>query len=127
MNENELNYVDCTWAKCKNFQRFNTIEIFFLITTDDHFAIEYNFHYSDFDNWKKIVKIHCEDIDEPVLYDLQQIVVDINKLENTAAYYFFTLKSKDYNLYRNINLIFFIEDEEYRNMEKALKKNTWAD
>jgi hypothetical protein len=45
----QIYYVDCIEMKCKNLQKINTIEIFYGITIDGEFSIEYNFHSIDFD------------------------------------------------------------------------------
>jgi hypothetical protein len=38
-------------------------------------------------------------------------MVDIKDLKNDLEYYKFKLKSKDFELYRNINLIFYLEKD----------------
>lgn len=124
MNEYEIRSIDCTWSKCKNLQKINTIEIWYYVDTNDNFVIEYNFHTIDFKIWKKILDIHKEDL-ESCLYDLENNIIDETNLENIAQYYTFRLKSKDFNLYRNINLIFYLKKEKWNNMHEMVRKNTW--
>jgi len=45
----EITLVDCVWDRCKNLHKINTIEIFFTVTPDDFFSIEYQFHKVDFE------------------------------------------------------------------------------
>lgn len=119
----ELEYIDCSWKKCKNLQKFKTIEMFFYITTDDGFAIEYNFHPIDLEIWKEIVKVHKEECEVSEIYDQDGDVVNEEDLPK-RDYYVVKLKSKDFNLYRNINILFFI-NENKDSLEEIIEKNTW--
>jgi hypothetical protein len=55
-----------------------------------------------------MLEIHKDAVLEPILYDSDGIVTEI---KNELNYYFYRLESKDFNLYRNINFIFFLDDE----------------
>lgn len=122
----ELRWIDYVFADCKNIQKINTIEIHFYVTTDDYFAITYNFHSIDFEMWKEIVEIHREHIEESfLLAEFDEEVVDINELKNNDTYYSFTLKSKEFNLYRNINIIFFLKGKNWDTMDESIRRNTW--
>lgn len=103
------------------------MEIFFSTTTRNTFQIEYLFHEIDFGFWLKILEIHKEHVKNPILYDCytEKIITNIQKDSN---YYHYRLESDDFNLYRNINLIFYFIDENknWNNMEDQLKKNTWS-
>jgi len=44
---------------------------------------------------------------------------------NNILYYYFSLKSKDANLYRNINIIAFLEIDKWNNMNEQIILNTW--
>lgn len=119
-----IKYADCVWDKCKNKQKINTIEIFFGVTTRDTFRIEYSFHKIDFILWEQILEIHKDAVLDPILYDNEGIVTEV---KNELNYYFYRLESKDFNLYRNINFIFFLDDEKgWNNMNDMLKQNTWT-
>ena len=96
--------------------------MFLYLTINDTFAIEYNFHSIDFNIWRKILSVHKGDC-ECILYDFNENIV-IN-LENSKEYYKFTLISKDFNLYRNIGLIFYLEYKDWNNMDEMIRKNTW--
>lgn len=123
MNKYEINYIDCTWLKCKNIHIIESIEIYFYIDVDDNVVIEYNFHEKDFNLWKKILEIHKENVEESILYDnFNEIFTNI---ENIYEYYTLKLKSKDLNLYRNISLIMYIKNEKQDNSKEMIKKNTW--
>lgn len=126
MKNFDIFYVDCVWSNCKNFQKINSIEMFFSIDINDNFCIEYNFHKIDFNFWLEIIEIHSEDI-ETILYDWNSVIIERNKIINSQEYYMFILKSKDFNLYRNINYIFYLEnrDTKWNNMEEMLRLNTW--
>jgi hypothetical protein len=120
-----VNYIDCIGTKCKNLQIINTIEIFFYITTNDEFAIKYNFHYIDFTIWKQILEIHKKDCEKTELF-FGEYTIDENKIENIMEYYSFELRSKDFNLYRNINLILYLTDNKgWENTWEMVRKNTW--
>jgi hypothetical protein len=45
----ELCFIDCGSIKCKNLQTLLSIEIFYDVSTDNEFSIEYTFHKKDFD------------------------------------------------------------------------------
>lgn len=127
MNEYKLSCIDCTWADCKNFQKINSIEIFFYITTKNEFSIRYNFHKEDFELWKKIIDYHTDEIEDIILKNDKKEIISIENIKNEEIYYTFYLNSKDFNLYRNINLIFYTyynEKDELEAMESALKRNT---
>jgi len=114
-------YIDCTWSKVKNLQKIKTIEIFFTITTTDLFMIEYNFHSIDFELWKEIINIHIENIKDYKIHRNEE-KIDLKNFENLYDYYSIKLTSKDFNLYRNINLIFFNDPKE---IDEKLQINTW--
>lgn len=101
-----------------------SIEMYFYIDTNNIFVIEYSFHEKDFYLWDQILKIHRENVEECVLYD--NFDEKIVELENEHKYYILKLKSKDVNLYRNISMIMYIEDDKgWDNSKEMLKKNTW--
>lgn len=120
--------IDCTWSKCKNLQIINTLEIFFHVTNDDCFSIKYCFHNTDFEIWKKIVGYHTDNVNLPTLLDELGIKRELDKIENNQEYYNFILLSKDFNLYRNINLLFYFEedneDTDLASINEVLSK-TW--
>lgn len=121
----KLYYIDCVWCRCKNLQKINTIEIFFYVNTKDQFVIEYSFHPTDIEIWREIVSIHRDQNPEAILYNEYEIEVNENNVMPTS-YCIFKLKSTSFNLYRNIGLIFYLEDEnEKNNMLEMMKKNTW--
>ena len=126
MSAYKISTIDCVWDKCKNLQRINTIEIFFKITTDDDFAIEYNFHSIDFNLWKQILIIHRDQNDDSLLYNSFNEIINIEFIKNDSIYYTFILKSKNFNLYRNINLFLYLENDSWNNMEEMLRNNTWG-
>lgn len=115
--------IDCTWDRCKNIQRINTIEIFFNVTPQDTFSIEYKFHKIDFIIWKNILWFHKENI-ESILYNEKNIIID-EPHETTNTYNYFRLESKNFNLYRNINLIPILEYKQWNNINKQMILNTW--
>ena len=120
----KLNYIDCVWKKCKNFQRINTIEIYYYVSTDEYFVIEYNFNRIDFEIWKEIIEIHRDQNSDAILYK-DNTIINEKEVSNNDNYYNFKLISKNFNLYRNINLIFYLEDEEGKNnMTEMIKINT---
>lgn len=118
----EVILCDCVWDRCKNLHKINTIEIFFTVTTDDFFAIEYQFHKIDFEIWLTILTCHKERVSDAILYDYQNIIVG-EPIKN-FDYNYFTLKSKDFNLYRNINLIPCLEKGKWNNVNESLLLNT---
>lgn len=125
MNKFVINYIDCAWDNCKNTQFINSIEMFFFITLDDEAAIEYNFHSVDFHLWEQIVEIHKENVNETTLYYLNDVIT-INDIKDKYEYYNIKIVSKDMNLYRNINLIMYLTDnDKWDNMNEMLRKNTW--
>ena len=114
-----IKYMDCVGVRCKNLQTINTIEIFYYIDTNDEFAIEYNFHNSDIEIWKQILEIHKDQNDDAILYNHRNEIIEINNIIE-KEYHTFSLKSKNSNLYRNINLIIYID-----NMDEQIRKNSW--
>jgi hypothetical protein len=67
--------------------------------------------------------MHKEHTKNTILYDWKnEKIIDI---EENLEYYHFALKSKDYNLYRNIWLIPFLEKNDWDNMNEQIEKNTW--
>lgn len=120
-----VKYIDCTWGRCKNLQRLNTIELWFYIETNNTFNIEYSFHKIDFKIWLEILEIHKEDIINSTLLNIDNEVVDIENIKNTEEYYIFKLTSKEFNLYRNISLILYLENGKWNNRDEMLRKNTW--
>ena len=84
--------------------------MYFYIDTNDNIVIEYNFHKEDFYLWEQILEIHKENVDDCLLYDTFDVEVE-ESLKNEFIYYTLKLKSKDINLYRNISLIMYIENE----------------
>jgi hypothetical protein len=62
-----------------------------------------------------------EDNDDAILYNENNEICN-NEILDSREYYNFKLKSKDFNLYRNINLIFYLES----NMDKMIKLNTYS-
>ena len=125
MDKYSLEALDCVWAKCKNLQKINSIETFFYVNTDGLFSIDYCFHKIDFEMWKKMIEYHKHETDG-VLYDNLNNKIDVEKIINSRQYYQFTMKSKNPNLYRNINLIFFLDDlRNWNNMDEMIRLNTW--
>ena len=127
----KINYIDWVGGKCKNFQLINSIEMFFYVTTDDEVAISYNFHSIDFYLWKEIIYIHQTNVTDYIIIDLfdieQNKIEDLKKIENKYSYYKIIIKSKDFNLYRNINLIIYLSDNKgWDNMNEMIRKNTWS-
>lgn len=122
MNLGCLDVVNC---KVKNLQKINSIEIFYYIDMSNRFVIEYSFHCNDFELWKKILCIHKKCADS-LLY-VGDVIVDETSLKNDSIYYDFALKSKNPNLYKNINLLFYIEEglDEECLIKKIIKKNSW--
>jgi hypothetical protein len=50
----------------------------------------------------------------------------LNKIENNQEYYIFKLISKDFNLYRNINLLFYFESEDEQSNINAINEILWT-
>lgn len=70
--------------------------------------------------------IYHKDGADCVLFDRLNQKVDEKNLKNCEDYYTFTMKSKNSNLYRNINLIFFLKDDKgWNNLDEMLRINTW--
>jgi hypothetical protein len=120
--------IDCTWSKCKNLQIINTLEIFFHINNDDYFSITYCFHNTDFELWKKIIGYHTDNVNNSILLDEFDVKRELNEIKNNQEYYNFSLISKDFNLYRNINLLFYFEEEKENDEIDAINevlRKTW--
>ena len=118
--------IDCVWLECKNLQRINTVEIFYYVTNREEFAIEYNFHKIDFEIWKEIIEIHTDNVCGAILYQKDDTVIYEFTKSNSELYCTFILKSKDFNLYRNINLILYLEDGKgWNNMDEMIVLNSW--
>lgn len=123
----KIRCIDCTWNDCKNLKRIRTIEIFFFVTTDDEFAIRYMFHREDFELWKDIISYHVDEVENFRIEDDLKLEKKLEEIENNDVYYKFFLISKDFNLYRNINLVFYFEgNREEISIEKALREDCWA-
>lgn len=130
MNEKlKITYVDCVWKKGKNFQKINTIEMFFAVNMEGEFFIEYNFHSIDFDYWKEIALIHVEDIDFELSDDFGDLISSIDAVKNDKEYFTLIISSNNPNLYRNINYIFFFKNSETgeNNMDDMIDQNTWEE
>ena len=133
MSKFKIFCIDCVWLKCKNLQRINTVEIFYYVSNREEFAIEYNFHKIDFEIWKEIIEIHTDNVSGAILYQKDDTVIyEFTKLNsefdlvNSELYYTFILKSKDFNLYRNINLILYLQDDDgWNNMDEMIVLNSW--
>ena len=124
MGEYKVYAIDCAGMKGKNFQRINTIEIFYYVNMDNKFGIEYNFYNIDFEIWKGVLKIHLEDC-EYELWDRGNKIIRLEDLTNTEAYYTFYITSADFNLYRNINIIPFLKKGGWDNMNEMIEANVW--
>ena len=126
MNKFKIFCIDCVWLKCKNLQRINTVEIFYYATNREEFAIEYNFHKIDFEVWKGIIEIRTDNVSGAILYQKDNTVIYEFTKSNSELYYTFILKSKDFNLYRNINLILYLQDDDgWNNMDEMIVLNSW--
>ena len=124
MKEYRLDCIDCTWVKCKNVHLLESIEMYFYVGTNGIFVIEYSFHEKDFYLWEQVLKIHKENVEKCVLYD--NFDEEVLELENDYKYYILKIKSEDANLYRNISMIMYIENNVgWNNSEEMLIKNTW--
>lgn len=121
MDKYNVCYVDAVWARGKNLQRLNTIEMYYYVNTNDEFVIQYDFHKIDLETWKKVMEIHKEGCNTE-LYD--EFKNKIEKIVDDRNYYTFLLKSKDFNLFRNISLILFLKKDDWNNMEEQLILNT---
>lgn len=67
---------------------------------------------------------HKEDVSDVKLFDKFGKLVQDSTLKNDSEYYNFKLKSKDFNLYRNINLIpFFKYEDGSDDMDKQIERN----
>lgn len=106
-----VTYVDCVGCRTKNLQKIRSIEIFFTVYNDLNFVIEYEFHETDFDLWKKIVEIHTDNVKEYKII-LNEKEVKIEDIINNMTYYSIKIKSLDVNLYKNINLILMESDDD---------------
>lgn len=120
----KVRYIDYIEARAKNLQKLNTIEIYYYISTDDLFVIEYNFHKIDFKMWEEVIEIHKEENDDAILYYKNKVV---KKIENEETYYTCSLKSQSFNLHRNINLILYLEKGVWDNEREMIRKNVWND
>ena len=118
----EVTLIDCVWDRCKNIHKINTIEIFFTITSDDFFSIEYQFHKIDFEIWLTILSCHREKVSDSILYDYKKTIV--NEPIQSSEYNFFILKSKQFDLYRNINLIPCLIKDNWNNINESMMLNT---
>ena len=118
----EVTLIDCVWDRAKNLHKINTIEIFFTVTPDDFFSIEYQFHKVDFEIWLIILSCHREHVTDSILYNYQNIAV--TEPIESSEYNFFTLKSKQFNLYRNINLIPCLVKGSWNNINESMLLNT---
>lgn len=119
----EVCFMDCIGMRCKNLQILLSIEIFYDIKTNDEFVIEYNFHKEDFDVWLQIYNEHINNVNNYKLYDINGLL--LTKPENKYELFYFKVISKDSNLYRNIRLIPFIEDNKFINMNESVYNNSW--
>lgn len=131
MDKYELGFYDFFNGKCKNFQRLNTIEIFYYISTRNSFIINYKFHPIDIKLCKSMIGCHTEYVRDWILTDMfNENIENIELIDINKSYYEFNLESKDANLYRNINLIPYLcihENDEiiWSNCEEQIKLNTW--
>lgn len=116
--------IDCTWNRSKNIHLINTIEIYFHITTNNTFSIEYRFHKIDFDIWKNILWFHKRNIKETILYDENNLII-LEPINTTNIYNYYRLESKEFNLYRNIQSIPILEYKQWNNINKQIILNTW--
>ena len=105
MRDLKFEAFDRVFGKCKNLQKINTISIFFYVDDEYFYCIEYDFNKIDFELWKIIIKYHKIDTDGVLFNHLNQKINE-DDLINCDRFHF-TMKSKNSNLYRNINLIFF--------------------
>jgi len=101
--------------------------MFFYVTMNDEFAIDYNFHRVDLFLWKEILEIHKDCVNKPRLYNFLNELIESNDIKDSLEYYTFKLTSKDFNLYRNINLIMYLEDKKtsWNNLDESVRSNTW--
>jgi len=114
--------IDCVWDRCKNLQKINTIEIFFTVTNDGFFAVEYLFHRIDFDIWLQILAAHKERDEHAQLFDSNNSVILLPK--NDCEYISYTLKSSKFDLYKNIQLIPYIYTDNWDNINESIMLNT---
>ena len=125
MEKFSVAYIDCANCKGKNLHLLNSIEIYFYINTSSLFVIEYNFHKIDFNLWKEVYFIHKECNENAILYDQQENMIKIENLKDTENYYKLKLVSENANLYRNINIICYLKNKNWNNMDAMIKQNLW--
>lgn len=123
MENMRVSFIDFVFIKCKNLQKINTINIFYSVDVKGRFSIKYTFYYTDLEIWKSIFKEHINQVDDYILY-LNENVININDVPKNENYYLEVL-SKDVNLYRNINLIPFLEKNNWNNMDEQILLNSW--
>lgn len=119
----EVILYDCVWDRCKNIHKVNTLEIFFNILPEDFFAIEYRFHKIDNEIWLIIMNSHKSTVNDAILYDSNNIIINEKNIKY-STYNFFILKSKKFNLYRNINIIPCLYNGKWNNVNESMSINT---
>lgn len=103
--------------KPKNLQKINTIEIYYYITIDNTYAIDYSFHRNDLPLWEQLIDLQKKCINDTTFN------IDINDVRLIGNYCVCEISSKNYNLYERINFIPYFKN--INNLEEALKINSW--
>ena len=118
--------LDCVWRTGKNLQKFNSIDFIFFISTNDTLCIKYSFHESDFNFWKSIIFCHTQDIENYTIRDFSQNLISLEDIY-PSYHNIFYLESEELNLFRNMNLIFYLENSTTKanNRNEQIELNTW--
>lgn len=114
--------VDMAGVRCKNVHLLNTIEMYFSVNMDDEFFISYNFHSIDFSLWEQVEQIHIDEV-EDIQYSRSGKDVKREDIKAGNLYYSIIISSSDFNLYRNIHTICFLERGSWNNMNEMMRKH----
>ena len=120
-----VEWVDVFWAKCKNFQYFSSLEIYYDLTGDNFFIVQIKYHISEVEYVKEVISAITWGLeaDEVKFESLISVHSNIDEYDSNVGHIY--IKSKNYNLYRSMNLIFFLKDGDWNNMDEMIKLNTW--
>lgn len=104
--------------------------MFYFITIDGKFAINYKFHSIEIDIWKEVVLIHTKGIKNWWIEDKNSELIKWEEIPE-KKYYDLTIKSDNYILYLNINYLFYLSEDrndiskDTKIINRIIKENTW--
>ena len=127
--------IDAVGDSLKNYQKINTIEIYFGVIPSRSEAdalsgatyyIQYDFHQIDFPLWEQIDAIHTDDIKNCTYY-LWGLPIKRGEIVDVLNCYSIMVKSSDVWLYMEINTLLYLQKGDWDNMEEMARKHIILD